>query len=140
MRLDAKSGVRGMLVNLETGQIIRWVIWAELPDDPEQQGTYEAWRFHPDQCALRYRGGALREDLVYRGRCRMRFVPSAPLTRSKPTASRDLAGSLDEARGRVDKRLLILAEECSEPRCHRRATWSVSWEQIIEPRTDENGE
>src|SRR5262249_20677256 len=67
-------------------------------------------------------------------------VPAAPVHRAKPTPQRDLVGSLDEARSRVDKRLLIRSKECSEPGCHERATWSVSWEQIIEPRTDENGE
>src|SRR5262245_24316545 len=124
MRLDAKSGVRGMLVNCETGQIIRWVRWAELPDDPEAQGTFEAWRFHPDQCKLRFAAGAAEDELIYQGTCRMRFVPSAPVFK-RPTAQRDLAGSLAEARNRVDRRRLILDKVCDEPGCHARAEWSV---------------
>jgi hypothetical protein len=139
MRLDAKSGVRGLLVNVETGALIRFTLWAEIPDDPRQPGEYEAWRWPPDECRRRYAAGEQRESLVVRGRCRLRFVPAAPLFAPRPSAREDLAGSLDEARRRVDRRLLVLGTECSEPLCHRPATWAVSWEQLIEPERDADG-
>lgn len=136
MRLDAHSGVRGLLINADTGKPIRWVCWADLPDDPQQQGEYEAFREEPTAALAR---GIPLSSLRYQGRARLRFVRAAPVFRSRPSERRDLMGSLAEARARVDRRLLVLSEECCEPRCHQRAQWAVSWEQLIEPERDSEG-
>lgn len=78
-------------------------------------------------------------DLVYRGTCRLRFIPAAPL-RVKPSDPRDLAGSLDEARRRlVEPKLLIPGEECEQRGCHRLSRWKVTEEQEIEPEVTADG-
>jgi hypothetical protein len=137
MRLDSKSGVRGMLINAETGQPIRWVRWADVPDHPEQQGDFEAFTINPDDAKAR---GIPLADTVYRGRCRMRFVPAAPRFASTPTSQRDLNGSLEDARRRlVQPKLLVPGEECDEPGCHRLSAFRVSDEVEIEPQRDAEG-
>lgn len=137
MRLDSRSGARGVLLNAETGQRIRWVRWADIPEDHEQQGEYEAFSRDPEEAKAR---GIPLADIIYRGRCRLRFVPAAPRFTCTPTSERDLAGSLDEARRRlVDQRLLVLGLECDEPGCHRQAQYRVSDEQEIEPQRDAEG-
>lgn len=145
MRLDARQGARGLLVRLDTGQPVRWVVWADVPESPEQPGEFEAWRFHPDECKRRYAGGVPREQLVYRERCRLRFVPAAPLFAPKPSDPRDLIGSLEEGRRRFARPRRVARvtgtgrPECDEPLCHRPADWSVSDEQEIEPERDADG-
>lgn len=140
MRLDSRSGLRGLVIDLDTGRPVSLlVIWADIPEDPRQQGEYEAWRRDPD---LARRNGATVPELLalkYRGRARMQFVPAAPVFRPRASEARDLTGSLAEARSRVDQRLLVLAEECAEPRCHKLAEYRVCWEQLIEPHTDADG-
>ncbi len=138
MRFDSRDPAcpRGLFLDVATGRPVRWVVWADLPDDASQEAEYEAFLEEPTAAVAR---GIPLEAIRYRGRARLRFVRAAPVFGVKPTSPRDLAGSLDEARARVDKRLLVLGEECSEPRCHRMARWSVSWEQIIEPERDAEG-
>jgi hypothetical protein len=138
MRIDARSGVRGLLVDAETGRLIRWARWAEVPDDPRQPGEYEAWRYPEAECRARFAAGEPREALLLRRRCRLRFVPAAPLA-VRPTDPRDLAGSLDEARRRWAPKLLVCGEECEEPGCHRLSAWWVSDERLIEPERDADG-
>jgi hypothetical protein len=137
MRLDAKAGVRGLFWNVATGQLIRYVIWADLPDDPEQEAEFEAFREEPQAALAR---GVPLSAIRYRGRARLRFVPAAPVWKPKPTAARDLTGSLVEARRQfVRPKLLIVGEECSEPLCHALASWSVGWERLIEPEIGPDG-
>lgn len=137
MRLDSRSGVRGMLFDAETGRPIRWVRWAEVPDDPEQQGEFEAFRVDPKEAKAR---GVPLAEIVYQGRCRLRFVPAAPRFGIKPSDARDMAESLDDARRRlVQPKLLIPGEECDEHGCHRLSCWRVSDEVEIEPRTLADG-
>lgn len=134
MRLDSRSGLRGMLINRDTGKPVRWVRWAEIPDDPEQPGEYEAFRTEPE--AWKAQGLPL-SDIIYRDKARLRFIPAAPRIAGKPTSQRDLAGSLDEARrSLVNPKLLVLGEECEYPGCHRLSEWRVSYEQEIEPQAD----
>lgn len=137
MRLDAKTGTRGLFWNVATGQLVRWVIWADLPDDPQQEADFEAFREEPQAALAR---GVPLSAIRYRGRARLRFVPAAPVYRPKPTAARDLAGSLDEARRRfVRPKLLVVGEECEEPLCHALAAWRVGWERLIEPEIGPDG-
>ncbi len=137
MRLDSRSGLRGLLMNRDTGERIRFVRWAEIPDDPEQPGEFEAFRCEPE--AYKALGFPL-TDIIYRGKARLRFIPVAPRIPGKPTSERDLAGSLDEARkSLVNPKLLIPGEECEYPGCHRLSEWRVSDEQEIEPQADAEG-
>lgn len=137
MRLDSQSGTRGMLFDAATGRPIRWCRWAEIPDDPEEEGEFEAFSREPTEAQ---RLGIPLESIVYRGRARLRFVPAAPRFGHTPTSQRDLSGSLDDARRRlVEPKLLIPGEECDEPGCHRLSEWRVSDEQEIEPQTDSEG-
>jgi hypothetical protein len=131
-----------MLINAETGALIRWVIWAELPDDPTRQGEYEAFREEPNAALAR---GILPAALRYRGKARLRFVRAAPVFGPKPSDPRDLAGSLEEARRRFVRARPVLiipgldVPECDEPLCHRPAWWSVSDEQEVMPEVDAQG-
>ncbi len=140
MRLDSRSGLRGLLMNRDTGERIRFVRWAEIPDDPEQPGEFEAFRCEPE--AYKALGLPL-TDIIYRGKARLRFIPAAPRIPGKPTSERDLAGSLDEARARLQCKPLLIdpnnPRECDEPKCHRLALWIVSDEQEIEPQADGKG-
>lgn len=144
MRLDSRepSSPRGVFLDAATGQPVRWVIWADLADDPALESEYEAFRSDPREAL---RAGVLPGTLRYRGRARLRFIPAAPLFRVKPTDPRDLAGSLVEGRQRFRKaRPLIFVPgtdhpECDEPLCHQPAAWSVSDEQEIEPERDAEG-
>ena len=137
MRLDSRSGLRGLLQNLDTREIIRWVRWAEIPDDPEQPGEFEAFRTEPEA----YKAKCLPlSDIIYRGKARLRFVPAAPRIGVKPTSPRELAESLADARRRlVEPKLLVIGEECEERGCHRLSCYRVSWEQEIDPQRDADG-
>jgi len=132
-------------MNLDTGKPIRWVRWADIPESVEQQGEFEAFRCNPEE----WQGKGLPlSEIIYRGKCRMRFVPAAPKIGSKPTTPRELFDSLDDAR----KRLVVFVEpppilipglvqihECEVRACHKPAYFQVSDEQEIEPQVDENG-
>ena len=140
-RRDAPPGsiknARGMLRNRDTGEVIRWVIWAEIPEDPEQLGEFEAFRSNPED--WREKGFPLSE-IRYTGRARLQFVPAAPRIGVRPTSPRELAESLDDARRRlVEPKLLVIGEECEERGCHRLSCFRVSWEQEIEPQRDADG-
>ena len=137
MRLDSRSGLRGILRNRDTEQIIRFVRWAVIPDDPEQPGEFEAFRSEPE--AWKALGFPLSE-ILYRGTARLQFIPAAPRYGVRPSSQRDLDESLTEARARlVEPKLLVPGEECMEPDCHRLACWKVSDEVEIEPQRDEDG-
>ena len=137
MRFDSKSGLRGMFIDRDTNRPVRWIVWAEIPDDPEQMADYEAFRSNPEEWKAR---GFPLSEIRYKGRCRLRFIPSAPRYGVRPTSQKDLQGSLDEARKRlVEPKLLIPGEECEERGCHALSEYRVSWEQIIEPALDEAG-
>jgi hypothetical protein len=137
MRLDAKSGVRGLLIDVDANRPVRWVRWADIPEDPNQPGEYEAFRSDPEEAR---RQGVQLSALVYRGRCRLRFVPAAPRLSGKPTSPRDMIASLDDARRRlVQPKLLIPGELCQERGCHRLASWKCSDEVEIEPERDADG-
>lgn len=146
MRLDAKSGVRGVLINRDTGQRITHVRWAEIPDNPEQSGEYEAFRIDPELAKAR---GIPLVSILYRGRCRMQFT-SATILENKPVIHLAPSTPLDEIRhevlkgGEVKVTSIIYLPgmpipECEERLCHRPATWSVATERIVEPERGEDG-
>jgi hypothetical protein len=81
MILDSSTGVRGILWNLDTGQPIPWVRWADVPATGEEIGTYEAFTMDPR--VAKDQGRPLRSILVRR-RARMRFQPTANLPAPEP--------------------------------------------------------
>lgn len=145
MRLDSRSGLRGLLINRDTRQPIRWVRWAEIPEDPEAPGEFEAFLTEPQ--AYRARGLPL-SDILYRGRARLRFIPAAPRFGPRPTSARELYESLDDARRSLVRRLeppavlipgVVPIHECEVATCHQPAWWLVSDEREIEPQRDAEG-
>lgn len=145
MRIEAKNA-KGVLVNADTGQPIRFARWAEIPDDPRQPGEFEAFRMDPNIAKAR---GIPLQSLLYRGRCRLQFMP-AQLVSDKPTGRRAPSTPLDEIRrevlrgGEVKVKPVVwlpgvTPPECMEPLCHRAAEWAVSIEQLVEPEKDANG-
>jgi hypothetical protein len=130
VRIDAKSGLRGVLVEADTGRRIPFARKADL-----DTGEWEAWAATPDGKSV-----ALPRRLL-RGRCRLRFVASdAVVIPPKASDPRDLAGSLEEARRRYAKPILALpGRGCEEPRCHRLAEWETAHERLIEPEAGADG-
>ena len=139
MRLDSKSGVRGLFLRADTRQPIRFVRWYDT-----ETHEYEAFRCDP--AIAKARGIPLR-SLLYRGRARLEFQSAKPLD-AKPTGriapSTPLAEiAPDVLRGRVAKPIIWLPgftpPECQEPLCHRPAEWSVGVEQLVEPERGTDG-
>lgn len=146
MILDAKSGVRGVLVNRETGQIIRHVRWADIPENPEEMGEFEAFRVNP--IFARERGIPL-QSILYRGRCRLRFEPARTVD-PKPAGRIAPSTPFAEIKREVLKGGEVKATpivyvpgapliECHERYCHRPARWSVATERLVEPERGEDG-
>lgn len=145
MRIEAKNA-KGVLVNRDTGQPIRFARWAEIPDDPQQPGEFEAFRMDPK--VAKGRGMDL-HALLYRGRCRLAFLPARLLER--PMGRVAPSTPLEEIRQEVLKggELKVkpvvwlpgvVPPECMEPLCHRPAEWAVSIEQLVEPEKDAQGQ
>lgn len=139
MILHAKSGVRGELRDLDTGEIIRFVRWADT-----ETGYYEAFRCDPAVAKTR---GIPLASLVYRGRSHLQFTPTAILD-PKPSGRRAPSTPLAEIRpevlrGRTVRAIVwipgVLPPECDEALCHRAAEWAVSIEQLVEPELAEDG-
>lgn len=139
MILDSQSGLRGVLANAETGQPIRWARWANL-----ETGEYQAFRCDPQIAKER---GIPLASLLYRGRCRLKFTPAAPLA-AKPPLRIAPSTPLDEIRpevlrGRKVTPILYVPglppPECDEPLCHRAAQYQVADEQLVEPEKGPDG-
>lgn len=121
MRLDAKSGLRGVLVNGDTGQPIRFARWADL-----DTGAYEAFAVGPD-------GQMAWPPRVVRGQARLTFIPAASAKPSACSATPPLSPT---------KAIRVLAlpdRECEERGCHRLADWRVGHEQLVEPEIGPDG-
>jgi hypothetical protein len=136
MILDAKSGVRGVLVNADTGQPIRWARWANLAT-----GEYEAFRLDPAQARM---VGVPPRLLIYRGMANLRFIESHVQLPSRPSpAPADVPP--EELTNRpllkrtTERCLEVPGRECDEPRCHALARWRVGHEQELPPVEGENG-
>ena len=141
MRIEASSGVRGVLFRADTRTPVRFVRWYDA-----ESGEFEAFRMDPE--IARARGIPLR-SLLYRGRCRLEFVPAQPLD-PKPAGRIAPSTPLDEIRrevlkgGELKVRPIVWLPgqrppECEERLCHRPAEWAVSVEQLVEPERGEDG-
>jgi hypothetical protein len=132
MILDARGGLRGLLIDLNGGRVIRKAFWADT-----DTGEYEAFLEGPGGLVLRDPEG---RPLTYRGRARLKFVPAVPLPAPKPSDPRDLAGALEEARRQYAKPIpAVPGRQCMEPRCLRMATWEVGDAREVEPEVTADG-
>lgn len=132
MILDSTTGVRGLLVNADTGQPIRWAIWADT-----ETGYYEAFRSDPE---IAKKLGIDPTLLRYRDKARLRFVPAAPVATPRPTDPRDAAESMREAKLLWSKPIVIMpGQECEERSCHRLAEYRTAVERVIEPVVHTDG-
>ena len=141
MRLSAHDGLRGEWIDLDTGQKIRRVIWA----DPDT-GEFEAWRFDELTCQRLYRVGMPESSLKVRGRKRLQFVPAAPepapvdLTPRNP--QEQIAAICEIAPDYVkDWKPIVPVPgiECDEPKCHRLAEYETGDDHEIEPEKTPDG-
>lgn len=141
MRLDARSGLRGVFVRADTRQPVRFVRWY---DDATHE--FEAFRCDPEIAKAR---GIPLSSLLYRGRCRLEFRPAAPLVPA-PTGRLATSTPLEEIRrevlkgGEIKVRPILTVPgerrpECDEPLCHRAADYAVAVEQLVEPEKDAEG-
>ena len=124
MKLDAKAdGVRGVLVNADTGQPIWWARKADLAT-----GEYEAFRADPDKAAAH---GFKKRDLLYRGRCRLKFVPGNSARPQVPT--------ILDANPKLPRRRRAMQVQAFEDRpcqhyaCLRDAEWMVAVDEPLPP-------
>ena len=124
MILDAKSGLRGILVNAETGQRIPFARWANT-----ETGEWEALAATPDGKSI------LQPKRIVRGKCRLRFVPSAGFVAPRPTVPEDPP----LAAGETKRVLAIPGRECEERFCHREAVWLTGDEEELEPQIGTDG-
>lgn len=123
--LDAKSGVRGRLIDLDAGRDILYVRRAVLPDDPSQLGEYEAFRVGPDGDIAKENG----KPLTYTGRCRMRFEPAAIANKTpvEPVTHRPVRQKFEKIT------VPVLGLNCQHYACNRTAAWTVSDEVPTAP-------
>jgi hypothetical protein len=141
MILDAKSGVRGVLLDLTTGQPIKLCQWADT-----DTGEYRTLQMGPDGRALRGPNG---KPVLKANRGRIRFIPTKPLSTDDGSAVGKSAPLAELARevlkGKPPKVTPLVFvpgtehPECEERFCHRPAAWEVSREQEVEPERMDNG-
>jgi hypothetical protein len=132
MILDAKSGLRGVLVRADTGERIPCARWANL-----DTGEWEALAVDP------LTGQPAHPARLIRGQCPLRFVPAAPVFSPPAPASvktsREAAESLAEAKGRVRRVLAVPGRGCEEKGCTALACYETADEQHIEPVAGADG-
>jgi hypothetical protein len=126
MIFDAQSGIRGVLVNVDSGLRIPFAFWADL-----QTGEWKALAATPDGRRK------LSPRRVLRGCNRLQFIPAPP----RPPAAASAAPLAELAKEVLKGRAIVAVpgQECEERLCHRLATWEVSHEQEVEPARAEGG-
>ena len=129
MILDARSGLRGVLVDEENGRRIPFARWANLAT-----GEYEAFRADPSGRSI------LRDELgkpiLVRGRCRLRFIPDPAAKRSE-----SVAYTMPCVESGMGLRRLAYATKrrCQHPGCVRPAEWVVADEAESPPVAGPDG-
>ena len=110
MRLDSRTGIRGLVFDLDTGQPIRWVRWADT-----ETGEYEAFRSDP---AAAKRLGTPLARLVYRGRARLKFVPTHPAAKeTAPGSGRATTPQTTARPGKAERCLVLSNRPCRHYGC-----------------------
>lgn len=123
MIIDARSGVRGVLIDAATGKRIPFARWANL-----DTGEYEALAATPDGKAKAY------PPRLIRGKTALRFLPGAPLRGASPLSEEAKAEEAREFEARHGKALLCPPGfECEERGCHDRALYLTADEQELTP-------
>lgn len=141
MRLEAKSGMRGVFLRADTRQPVRFLRWYDT-----ETCKFEAFRCDPEMAKAR---GIPLTSILYRGRCRLEFIPAQPLDRN-PASRIAPSTPMEEIRrevlkgGEVKVRPILIIPgqkrpECDESLCHREADWAVAVEQMVEPEKDADG-
>lgn len=116
--IDSRSGVRGVLVDLDTGQRIPFARWCNT-----DTGEWEAFAPGPD---------GKQTKRVIRGRGRIHFVPGSGVKPRPNTPSASL--SQQPAATATRQRILALSDRpCQAYGCSREATWKVADEQQLDP-------
>lgn len=129
MRLYAKDGVRGKLIDLDTGKPVPKVVWFDT-----ETGEFQAYQTGADGQILRDAQG---DYLVYLARGRLRFFPEdkpravrLPCPDPEPVTKPPRRTSKDE---RLDAWMLGILP-CSHYACTRTAEWAVSDEEPAAPQ------
>jgi hypothetical protein len=138
--LDSRKGVSGVLINAQTNERIPFARWASIPDDPNAEGEFEA-------LAVDQFGNKMVPARVYRGRCRLRFIPKAApdLPRKIPVNTGTALTRLPPSSPAVQPQrravpvLMLRNRPCQHYACLRMAEWQVSEEVELAPITGTDG-
>lgn len=133
MRIDSRTdGVRGLLVNMETGKPIRAAIWADL-----DTGEYEAFKVDEKGAIMR---DNRRVPLKYTGKARLSFIPTQKTSLTglmKQASSQPKPQSAPRSTGKIKyehiEDFVLLKIPCEHYGCIRIAEWLVSDEMETEP-------
>lgn len=123
MIIDARSGLRGVLVNADTSARIPFARWANL-----ETGEYEALAATPDGRQV------LQPAQVVRGRCRLRWIPAAPVYRPGR-----LIVPRDEPPKRAVRIPAVAGQFCEHKGCSRLAEWRTMDEEELQPAVMPDG-
>jgi|SRR6516165_733170 len=127
MILDARSGLRGRFLNLDTQEWVRFVRWYD-----DETGEYEAFALAEDGRQM------ANPPRILRCRARLRFFPDAGRV-SPPSWGGPPARLCSRGRGRGTPLPPLNFEECEVRGCHQKARWAVNDWQQVEPEQGEDG-
>lgn len=122
--IDAHSGLRGVLIDADRGQPIRFARWANL-----ETGEFKAFRSDPAEAK---RLGIPLSTLLYEGRARLRFEERFVYPKSNGIAP-SVAAALARTRRTYQHVQQIEGQECEARGCHKLANWAVTDERECAP-------
>lgn len=127
MLLTAKSGIRGRWINLNTGKILRKVIWGNL-----STGEFEAYRIDGNGEICRDEFG---KPLSYKGKVRLHFTATANLGKKSVVAPTEPQKPITRLRTkrRIIRKLQVPLFNVFCDECSRLAAWLVSDEVDLPP-------
>lgn len=126
----AKRGLRGDIIDLDTGEKIRWAIWADT-----DSGKYERWLADPEVAEKL----GLPPPPRKRGRARLAFIPRDLLPIKPPEEIQEQARPVAVPRKGGTPILAIANRDCQHYACGRMATWKTADEQILSPEQAADG-
>lgn len=126
MIIKAKDGIRGVLIDVETNQVIRKVISADL-----ETGIFEAYQVSPD--------GEIKTDgrgdyLTYRARarCGLKFIPTKNILSGRKVEETK-PPHLKRPHKKAVRVGALFGGECEHYACSRTPEWAVSDEVTLPP-------